>query len=570
MKQAETVRVAVAQYAVGSDLDVNLASAMRVMDKAAEINPDLLVMPEFANHLSWYDDENHCYRVSLSLEGDFLKTIAAKAKEIGAYVVFNVTLQRDNNKCTGTSLLYSPEGELLGTNDKQVLIGHENDFLENSTEHGPIVDTPIGKLGMYACMDGVIFETARFLSLRGGQILCNSVNSFAPDEATLHVPVRAPENRVFIAAANKVGPLVPEELMDVLSEATNIPKQFLCGAGESQIVAPDGTVLAMASLDKEEVVYADVDPSLALDKTRADGTDIFASRRPELYGPIAADPATQPELEPTDCEQVKTAMVQLTATGETAIAEAAEQIASAVGEGAQLIVLPELFCFADVELGSDDAFLRSAEAIEVIANSCGDSYVVTSLVLDDNSKRRHSAVVIGSNGIQTAQHQLHASNSYLWADLGDDITIAELPFGRVGLATGDDIIYPEMFRLLVINGAEIAAVPFAAKEQWELTTGLVERAAENRLNMLAVTQPSELGVSFGGSLHKDFTVLTEWESREFDGNLTYPITTKAQPTAGITYVDLTPKWSADKVVSRGTDVVRGRAWKLAASIVAAN
>ena len=570
MNESGLVRVAVTQYAVGSDLTVNLASAMRVMDKAAENNPDLLVMPEFANHLSWYDDDKHCYDVSLDVDGDFLKTIAAKAKEINAYVVFNVTLRRGEDKCTGTSLLYSPEGELLAENDKQVLIGHENDFLERATTAGPVVDSPLGKLGMYACMDGVICETTRYLGLRGAQILCNSVNSFAPDEATLHVPVRAPENKVFIAAANKVGPLVPEHLMDVLSEATNIPPQFLCGAGESQIVAPDGEVLAMASLDKEEVVFADIDPALALDKTRADGTDIFASRRPELYAPIAADPATQKIFEPTDCEQVKTAMVQLTNTCLAAIDEAATEVKEAISQGAQLVVLPELFCFADIDNTSAAAYARTEQAVTALAAVASTSYIVTSVVLNDGGARRHSAVVIDSNGIHTAQHQLHASNSYAWAELGSDIAIAELPFGRVGLATGDDVIYLEMFRLLVINGAEIAAVPFTAKEQWELTTGLIERAAENRLNMLAVTRSSPLGASFGCSLHKDFTVLTEWESREFDGKLTYPIMTNARDSAGITYVELTPKWAANKIVSRGTDVVRGRAWTLAQPIVAAN
>jgi predicted amidohydrolase len=570
MSESGLVRVAVAQYAVGSDLAVNLASALRVMDKAAENKPDLLVMPEFANHLSWYDDNAHCYEVSLDLDGDFLAAIATKAKEINAYVVFNVTLRRGIDKCTGTSLLYSPEGKLLGSNDKQVLIGHENDFLERATTEGPVIDTPIGKLGMYACMDGVVCETTRYLSLRGAQILCNSVNSFAPDEATLHVPVRAPENKVFIAAANKVGPLVPAELMDVLSEATNIPKQFLCGAGESQIVAPNGEVLAMASLDQEEVVFADINPSLALDKTRPDGTDIFASRRPDLYTPIAADPASQKEFAPTDCEQVKTAMVQLKNSGFEAIDEAVQLVRTAISDGAQLIVLPELFCFADVAKGSDEAYVRSQQAIAALASICGDSFVITSVVLNDEGHRRHSAVVIGANGVHTAQHQLHASNSYPWAALGHDIAIAELPFGRVGLATADDVIYPEMFRLLVINGAEIAAVPFSAKEQWELTTGLIERAAENRLNMLAVTQPSKLGASFGCALHKDFTMLTEWGSREFDGKLTYPIMTNANRDVGITYVELTPKWSTDKTVSRGTNLVRGRAWTLAAPLVAAN
>src|SRR5262245_19027825 len=107
-------------------------------------------------------------------------------------------------------------------------------------------------------MDGVICETPRALALRGAQILCNSLNSFALDEASLHVPVRAAENRVFVVAAIKVGPLIPPALLGPVSTATGIPKHHLHGAGESQIVAADSTVLARASRDREEVIIAEI------------------------------------------------------------------------------------------------------------------------------------------------------------------------------------------------------------------------------------------------------------------------------------------------------------------------
>ena len=41
-------------------------------------------------------------------------------------------------------------------------------------------------------------ETPRGLAVRGAQLLINSLNSFAFDEASLHIPVRAPENKVFV------------------------------------------------------------------------------------------------------------------------------------------------------------------------------------------------------------------------------------------------------------------------------------------------------------------------------------------------------------------------------------
>lgn len=175
MKPATSIRVAAAQFAIGTDLDANLDTCIRYIRQAAEVNPQLIVLPEFCNHLSWYDDQAHCDAVSLTLDSSWLGRIAETVRDVGAHVVINVTLRRPEGYCTGTSLLYSPAGELLAQNDKQVLIGHENDFLRRAPKPGPIVETPLGRLGLYACMDGVIGETPRCLALRGAQVLCNSL-----------------------------------------------------------------------------------------------------------------------------------------------------------------------------------------------------------------------------------------------------------------------------------------------------------------------------------------------------------------------------------------------------------
>ena len=150
--------------------------------------------------------------------------------------------------------------------------------LERGVVRLSVLQTPLGKLGLYACMDGVVSETPRCLALRGAEILCNSLNSFATDEGSLHIPVRAAESRVFVVAANKIGPLIPEAILEPVSAATGIPIRFLSGAGDSQIVAPDGTVLALASPDKAEVIWADIDVSEARSKQRPDGTQVFAAR----------------------------------------------------------------------------------------------------------------------------------------------------------------------------------------------------------------------------------------------------------------------------------------------------
>jgi predicted amidohydrolase len=562
MTKNSTVRVAAAQFFVGADIDANLATCLRMLDEAANCKPDIIVLPEFCNHLSWYEDKQHCFDVSTTLDGPFLKAIAAKAAQLACYVVVNCTVQRPDGSATGSSLLYSPQGELLADNTKQIYIGHENDFLEKAQTEGPVVETAIGRLGLYACMDGVINETPRCLALNGAQIMLNSLNSFASDEASLHIPVRAAENKVFVVAANKVGALVPEAMLAGISEATGIPERFLCGAGESQIVAPDGTVLAMASLDREEYVFADIDVSRASEKYRPDGTDVFLSRRPALYQAIGQDPAAQ-TLPPMGGDpECLAAIVQL--QRHDCLDEACRGVASASAQGAKLIALPPL-------LGEGDELELAAsfgeQAISRLSAVCGKAVVATSVIARRGEQGfSHQAILISDQGVVLKQPQVHPSRRFAFNVQADRFEALDLPFARVAVITADDSIYPETFRLLAMAGVEVAVVPMQPLEAWELRTGLLERSAENRINLLVAASQTDLGESFSTALQTDFTVLTEWPEREFDGLLSQPELHRCPAEPGVYLSTLRPGNAANKVVSRNTDLLSNRPWELSGAI----
>jgi predicted amidohydrolase len=572
MTEAKMVKVAAVQYHVSADVAFNLQTALRMLDKAAEGRPDLVVLPEFANHLSWYENKEHCYQVSVPLDGPWLAAIAEKARQHRMYVVVNVTLQRAGSAATGTSLLYGRDGKLVSESDKQVLMGHENDFLAKSTRVCPIVETEIGRIGLYACMDGVINETPRGLGVSGAQILCNSLNSFALDEASLHIPVRAPENRVFIVAANKVGPLIPEMLLEPVSQATSIPVQFLSGAGESQVVAPDGRVLAMAPREGEAVIYAEIDPTQADVKLRPDGTDVFKSRRPSLYKPLAEKPPAQRDYTLGAAEALA-GVFQPSVLGEAAIEQAVQAVRDAAKSGVQLLTLPEMFCFENgVTSDPESAVIRSQQAIYALTQACregGDIVVVTSLVTKEHSGLYHTGVAINKVGILLAQGQLHRSERHAWSKLVDTTKIEPLPWARLGLVVGDDALYPETFRLVALQNAEVVAVPFTLLERWEVETGLLERSAENRVCVVAATRATCMGASLITTLWEDFTVMTPWKVRPFDGHISYPIVTRASSAAGLTLAPIHPRNAHNKFVSKSTNVLDGRPWQLLDAITRA-
>ncbi|MFD9465409.1 nitrilase-related carbon-nitrogen hydrolase [Streptomyces sp. NPDC060027] len=570
-----SVRVAAAQFAVGGDRSANLAAVLRAVAAAAGRAADLVVLPEFCNHLSWYEDREHALREACVPGDAFLTEVAAAAARDRLYVKLHVTLatpaappvpgRTDGMRVTAASLLFAPDGTLAGRADKQTLMGSENDHLDPADSAGPVVATELGPIGLYSCMEGVINEVCRSLSLRGARLLLNSLNSFALDEASLHIPVRAAENKVWVIAANKVGPLIPEARLAAVAGGLGIPPEALHGAGESQIVAPDGTVVAKAPRTGEALAVADIDPLGALDKHRPDGTDVFAARRPDLYGPIARSPRPVPAFGGRRAESVTAAVLRPSGTGRAAVEDAARLAAEAAARGARLLVLPELFFFPSgrVPAGGTgaEADALAAAALRTLADALSGTDALLACTVPEGPV--HLGVLTGAGGPVLRVPQFHPSARHAsWATRRPGPPeVHDAAWGRIALVTGDDSVQPETFRLAALAGADTVAVCFTGLEPWESALGLPERSAENRLNLVA----SGHGQDAVHALPADFGL---WQNREggFTGRISHPRTTTA--SGPVTLAEIHPAQALRRLVSRSTDLVDGRPWRLSGALVA--
>ena len=547
----------------------NLDACLRLIDTAAAQGIEVLVLPEFSNHVAWYDDATHAWNVAVAADGPFVMAVAARAKQHHMYVQLNVSVRSDSTPggaLTASNLLLGPDGALVGRSDKTVLMGNENTYFTKGSKPNPVLDLPIGRVGLYACMEGVIPEPARALAVRGAHLLLNSLNSFATDEASLHIPVRAAENGVWVVASNKVGPIVPVEKLVAVAQMLKVPPSALHGGGESQIVRPDGTVVAKGSVDREEIVFADiaVDPAVQDARVRPDGTDRLGMRRPHLYGRLGEDPTLRTET-PRVADSVVAAVAVPVGPQPSAVADV---LRTAVTAGARFIVLPELcglFEQADVR-GVDVPALTDAIRA-VVAGAQQTTFVVTSFPIDN----AHVGVVIGSEGIVHRQLQLHASARHAgWCRvLGSSVDWIDLPFARVAVIVGDDLVVPEVARLAALAGVQIVAAPISVAEPWEITLGLAERSAENRVCLVAASATPGFAAGMLASLPAGMTLWAEGRERPFDGSINVPDTTLASSGPGVTTMTLQPQNAANKVLSRNTDLLDGRPWHIAEQLTTA-
>ena len=522
----DRLRVAAAQFACGGDPANNLAKCLQLIDTAAAKKADLIVLPEFCNHISVYNDAAHCREVAVTPEGEWLTALAQRTAKHRLYVALAVTMLHNDNRVTVTNALFDPSGNLVATADKQMLMGNERAFLSPGSEPRGPVPTKFGPVGLYACMDGVTFEMPRALAVQGARLLINSLNSFARDEATLHIPVRAAENGVFVVAANKVGPLVPAKDAEAFSTVLGVDPEALNGAGDSQIVSPDGTVLAIAPRSGEALVVSDIDLSQTVPQR-------LKNRRPTLYGPLTqAQTATPVD---TISSEVKVACVSGARTKP-------ELVQTAIASGASLLVLPEL-----------------SEPPQMIPAGV---FVVTSAMQSaDNGTVCHVGQVWTAAGLVHEQPQLHFSDRYRQvSEFASSLRLCETPFGDVAVLVGDDHRYPEAFRLAAIAGAHLVAVCWQPEFAWETGLALRERSAENRLAVAACAPTGCLGAAVMFDPPAD-SLWNASRSSAFDGTINNPEMFEASPNDRLLVASLHPLRATNRQISKDTDLVAGRPWR---------
>jgi 5-aminopentanamidase len=148
-------------------------------------------------------------------------------------------------------------------------------------------------------------------------------------------------------------------------------------------------------------------------------------------------------------------------------AVAREAVVRAVGEGARLVVLPELVNSGYVLTGPDEARRLAEPVTGPTVAGWAELARVHDLViaggfceLDDAGTVRNSSVLVDAHGTRAVYRKAH-----LWADEPDCFVpgaepppVIDTTIGRVGLLICYDIEFPEWVRAPALAGADILAV----------------------------------------------------------------------------------------------------------------
>jgi len=278
------VRVAAVQMQPAVlDTQSNLARVLGQTQEAVAREARLIVFPEAA--LSGYVlTPEEAESLAQPVPGPATDAITQACLKTGAYVILGLLERERDGTLFNASVLLGPQGLLCHYRKTHLPLLGVDRYLAAGDVLCPSVATPAGRVGLLICYDLRFPEPCRVLALLGAQLI--ALSTAWPAAGTLYpdymARTRAAENRTYLIAANRCG----EER----------GTRYL---GRSVIAAPDGTLLAEAPPDREQILYAEVDPALSDTKhlVYAAGEyelDLWGDRRPDLYGPITSDTLPQP------------------------------------------------------------------------------------------------------------------------------------------------------------------------------------------------------------------------------------------------------------------------------------
>ena len=479
----------------------NITKLLALNEEAARSDSRIIVNTELATTGYAFESRREISALTESIPGPTTRAFGRIARDYGCYICIGLP-ERDARSGIfyNSAALIGPSGRVVARYRKASPAFKENLWAAKGNLPVPVVQTEFGALGLVVCADSYSYRPARIAALQGARLLLVPAN-WPPEH---HNPekfwrARALENGMFVLACNRTG---MDKVMD-------------CNHAESFIIDPQGRAIEQISSPVDIIIYSalplnrgmigsttdgwDTTGDTAVETARKTPQDILSYRRPQCYGNITLDPYSYINLELLlglpQAADFAAATLQFhseymdraaNVLSMLQLIDDAEAKAAKDEQTLNLAVLPELstsgpiFDLKEAERLSEvipgkttDIFVRKAQE--------KDLFIVFGMAERDERDDRafyNSSVLIGPDGVVGKYRKVHLSlHDRNWAFPGDsDFAAFDLPFARVGMLIGHDLMFPEAADSLAKLGSDMLCVPAlwedaSSKFIWEARLG---------------------------------------------------------------------------------------------------
>ena len=288
MNTEKNLTIALVQMACGADSNENVSSAVAKVEEAARRGAKVVCLPElFRSQYFCQMEDAALFDLAESIPGPSTEALSKVAGQFNVVMVVPVFERRTAGLYHNSVVVIDSDGSIAGMYRKMHVPDdpayYEKFYFTPGDRGFQAIQTSAGKIGTLICWDQWYPEAARLTTLQGAEIL------FYPTAIGWHPSEKAQEgesqrsawqtiqrshaiaNGVFVAAVNRVGHEKPDAGGDGI--------EFW---GSSFVCDPFGTILAEASIDKEEILFAEVNMGRVEEVRR--NWPFLRDRRVDAYG----------------------------------------------------------------------------------------------------------------------------------------------------------------------------------------------------------------------------------------------------------------------------------------------
>jgi predicted amidohydrolase len=478
-----TYRVAAIQFEpIPGKKEKNIDALLDLVEEAARHEARLIVLPEMATTGYCWETREEVAPYVEPIPGPTTQRFQELATRFDCFITVSLPeVDIRTNVYYNSAALIGPAG-IVGTYRKVHSYISDPRWARDGDLGLPVWETPLGRLSCLICMDANYFEAARVPALNGADVLLFPTNWLEEKSPSSWWIARAFENGVYFIAANRYG--------------RERGVQF---SGGSCILNPDGSL--QAYLDNGEgIVYGEVDLRRSREKQWGSAYELhgarLADRRPAEYTTLVHNTYLWEPLRYHSLYDLGELPVgQLSCVGilQTDVQQPlplspGERIGAlhtlletlmhdAAPARPDVLVLPELMLPGPVPQSAQQvltseqivAHMREGalrvpgaetEALVALADALQISLVI-GVAEQDQGVYYNSVLLIDPEGIYGHYRKLHLTyRDRLWAQPGNrGLPVFDTPTGRIGLATGYDVLFPETLRVLAGKGADLVCAP---------------------------------------------------------------------------------------------------------------
>jgi len=288
------------QNKLANNIDENIEKNLLKIKEARKNGANLAVLPELSNTVYFCQTQNpENFNLAEAIPGISSEIYCRLAKDLKIALVVSLFEKRAAGLYHNTALIINSDGTLTGIYRKMHIPDDPGFYEKYYFTPGDIgfepVNTSAGRIGVLVCWDQWYPEAARIMALKGAELLVYPTAIGWEPADTIDEKNRQLEAWITIQRGHSIANNIPlisvnrtgfEPAADAYqSKSCDNKTSGIQFWGNSFICGCQGEILAKASADKEENIYAEIDKN-QIEKVRR-VWPYLRDRRIDFYGELA-------------------------------------------------------------------------------------------------------------------------------------------------------------------------------------------------------------------------------------------------------------------------------------------